>query len=77
MRKRSRGRRMLRRKLCRRLEEAAHRRKLTTQSKLYKKLQEQLEAPGDDGSVAFLPGWGLVLVAVFPHKPHGRKRNQA
>lgn len=42
-----------------------------------KKLWEQLEAPSADGSVAFLPGWGLVLVAVFPHQPHGRKRNQA
>lgn len=77
VRKRSRERWMLRRKPCRRLEAAANQHKLTTQSKMYKKLQEQLEAPSADGSVAFPPGWGLVLVAVFPHRPHGRKRNQA
>lgn len=40
--------------------------------KTVKNLQEQLEAPGADGCVSFPPGWGLVLMTVFPHRPHGR-----
>lgn len=76
MRKRSRIRRELVRKQCRRLEVGACQHNLTTQSKLFEKLQQQLETPGADGSAAFPPSWGLILVPVFPHRLHGRKKNK-
>lgn len=76
VRRRSRGREKLIRKQCRRLEVGDCQHNLTTQSKLCEKLQQQLETPGTDGSAAFPPGWGLILLPVFPHRPHGRKKNK-
>lgn len=71
VRKRSRGRWKLSKIQCRSLKDGAHQHNLTTQLNL-KEAPET--APGADGSVAFPPAWGLVLVAIFPPRQYDRKK---